>query len=469
MKRSTPICSRALLALGASTALSSIALAQAKVPVMALAPSAAKSTATFGAILGLRQLPNGSVLVNDAGRRRVLMLDASLAKVTVVIDSTAGTSNSYGPRATPLIAYLGDSSLFVDVASTSLLVIDPKGQVSRVMSAPKPGDLRFMGSSAAYVDDRGRLLYRGAQMVTQNRSLNPGERPAPIQPPDSAPILRADFDSRMVDTVGRVKISSGTRMNMQQSADGKMAMTMTINPLQVVDDWAVLSDGSLAFVRGQDYHVEVTAPAGTLARGTKLPFDWKRLTDDDKQKLIDSARTFTESAMKASSANATPGQFTIGGGAGGPPGGGGGEPRVMVVTSASGGGGGGGGTTVGGGEAMPAGGPPMQMNIGAPKIEFVPLKEIADYYPAIRNGAAKPDFDGNLWILPTTSAQSQGGELVYDVINKGGELFQRVRVPQGRSIAGFGKGGIVYLMSGDRASGFVLERTSILGGGRATQ
>lgn len=469
MKRFTPVGAGVLLALGASTVLSRTMNAQAKVPVMALAPAAAKSTDTFGAILGLRQLPNGSVLVNDAGRRRVLMLDASLTIVTVVIDSTAGTSNSYGPRATPLIAYLGDSSLFVDVASTSLLVIDPKGQVSRVMSAPKPGDLRFMGSSAAYVDDRGRLLYRGVQMVTQNRSLNPGERPAPIQPPDSAPILRADFDSRMIDTVGRVKISSGTRMNMQQSADGKMAMTMTINPLQVVDDWAVLSDGSLAFVRGQDYHVEVTAPAGTLARGTKMPFDWKRLTDDDKQRLIDSARTATEASIKAQSANATPGQFTIGGGGGGPPGGGGGEQRVMIVMEGRGGGGGGGGATVGGGEAMPAGGPPMQMTIGAPKIEFVPLKEIADYYPAIRNGAAKPDFDGNLWILPTTSAQSQGGELVYDVINKGGELFQRVRVPQGRSIAGFGKGGIVYLMSGDRASGFVLERTSILGGGRATQ
>ena len=62
-----------------------------------------------------------------------------------------------------------------------------------------------------------------------------------------------------------------------------------------------------------------------------------------------------------------------------------------------------------------------------------------------------------------------GNGSAFDVINKGGELFQRVRVPQGRSIAGFGKGGIVYLMSGDRASGFVLERTSILGGGRATQ
>jgi hypothetical protein len=152
----------------------------------ALAPSAATSLDTFGAILGVRQLPNGSLLVNDAGRRRLVMLDPTMQKASVVIDSTAGAANSYGPRPAPLIAYLGDSSLFVDAASSSLLVIDPKGAVSRVMSAPKPGDLRFLGNSPAYVDDKGRLLYRGIQMVTQTRSLNPGERPAPVQPPDSA-------------------------------------------------------------------------------------------------------------------------------------------------------------------------------------------------------------------------------------------------------------------------------------------
>jgi hypothetical protein len=408
------------------------------------------------------------VLVNDAGRRRLVLLDKSLGNATVVIDSTAGAANSYGPRAAPLIGYLGDSSLFVDIASTSLLVIDPAGKVARVMSAPKPQDLRFLGNSPAYVDNKGRLLYRGVQMIVNNRGPGaPGQAPTMPQAPDSAPILRADFDARTVDTVGRVKISSGTRANMVQGADGKMQLNMTINPLQVVDEWAVLADGSLAFVRGQDYHIDVTNPSGATIKGGKLPFDWKRLTDEDKQHLIDSARTANEAAQKAQSANSTPGQFTIGGG---PPGGGGGEQRVMIMMAGPGGGGGGGGAATVGGSEIPGGGPPGQpMNIGAPKIDFVPLKEIADYYPAIRSGAAKPDLDGNLWILPTTSAQSTGGELVYDVVNAKGELFQRVRVPQGRSVAGFGKGGVVYLQSGDRAKGFVLERTMLLGGGRATQ
>lgn len=465
MKHSRTITVAGTLALSAQFALATSLSAQQKVPVMALSPVAAKSLDTFGAILNVRQLPNGSVLVNDAGRRRLLMLDPTLAKTTVVIDSTAGTSSSYGPRPTPLIAYLGDSSLFVDAASSSLLVIDPFGKVARVMSAPKPGDLRFLGGGQAYVDDKGRLLYRGAMVITQNRNLNPGERPAPIQPPDSAPILRADFDTRMVDTVGKVKLSNGTRMNMEQGADGKMNIKMTINPVQTVDEWTVLSDGSLAFVRGHDYHVDIVdAKTADVLHGTKLPFDWKRLTDDDKQKLIDSARVASEAQQKAAAAAGANGTFQMGPqAAGGPPGGGGGEMRVMVMTRDGGGGGGAtvGGADIGGGP----GGRPMQ--ISAPKIEFPPLSEIADYYPAIRPGAAKADLEGNIWILTTTTAQSTGGELVYDVINKKGELFQRVRLPAGRSVAGFGKGGVVYLQSGDRTAGFILERTNLLGGGRS--
>jgi len=455
MKRATLIATGIALVLAVKPAL-----AQPKVPVMALAPSSAKTLESFGAILGIRQLPSGALLVNDAGRRRLVLLDKSFAKSTVVIDSAAGATNSYGPRPAPLIAYLGDSSLFVDAASSSLLVIDPNGKVARVMAAPKPGDLRFLGGSQAYIDDKGRLLYRGVQMMRQRAPQLPGAKQAPIQPPDSAPILRADFDTRQVDTVGRVKLSSGARMNMEQGPDGKLQLKMLVNPVQTIDDWAVLSDGTLAFVRGHDYHIDLLHTNGTLSQGAKLPFDWKRLTDENKQQLVDSARTAMELAMKPT-VGATPGTMTFGDGAMPAAGGGGGGGGRMVEIHIEGGAGGG---AIGGG-------PPGQpMSMGAPKIDFVPLKEMADYYPAIRAGAARADLDGNLWILPTTSAQSQGGELVYDVVNKNGELFQRVRVPQGRSIAGFGRNGVLYLSSGDRTNGFYLERSSIIGGGaRATQ
>jgi hypothetical protein len=54
--------------------------------------------------------------------------------------------------------------------------------------------------------------------------------------------------------------------------------------------------------------------------------------------------------------------------------------------------------------------------------------------------------------------------LVYDVMNARGELFERVRLPLGRAIGGFGKGGVVYLTSGDLKSGYHLERSRLAPG-----
>ena len=455
--------------------LSAAAQAQT-VPVRELAPSDAKSTETFGNIFGVRQLAGGKVLVNDGIRRRLVMLDDKLSNPKVVIDSASEGGQSYGPRPAPLIPYLADSSLFVDGTSLSLLVIDPFGKVAHVMSAPKPSDLRFLAGGTSGIDGMGNLVYRGMMMVQARPAAQtgqPGMPPVAVQPPDSAPIIRANFDTRSVDTIGRVKIQSGTRMNVTQGADGKMQMKATVNPLMTVDDWAVLSDGSIAFVRGHDYHIDWIRPDGSKYASGKLPFDWKRLTDDDKQKLIDSART----AMDKAAADAKAAAGTAGAGAAnaaavekmaasmGAGGGGGMQVMVRVEGGAMGGGrGDGGGTFVAG-----PGGPGGAMQMPAPTFEFVPLNEIADYYPAIRPGAAKADLDGNLWILPTTSAQAKQGELVYDVVNNKGELFQRVRLPLARSIAGFGRNGIVYLMSRDDVTkSWTLERTKILNTARAT-
>jgi hypothetical protein len=38
---------------------------------------------------------------------------------------------------------------------------------------------------------------------------------------------------------------------------------------------------------------------------------------------------------------------------------------------------------------------------------------------------------------------------VYDVINRKGELVERVQIPVGRTITGFGAGGVVYLTTRD--------------------
>ena len=51
--------------------------------------------------------------------------------------------------------------------------------------------------------------------------------------------------------------------------------------------------------------------------------------------------------------------------------------------------------------------------------------------------------------------------LVYDVVNRKGELTHRVQLPAGRQIAGFGPNGTIYLLVREGREVF-LEKTRVL-------
>ena len=417
------------LTCGAVAASAQAAPAQQGVPVVTVTPAVAKTTMTLGAVLGVRELPDGKVLVNDAGRRQIKIFDPALTNATVALDSAAGTSSSYGPRRSQIFPYLGDTTALAEILANDVLLLDRTGHVARTAALPQQDDgitpfaVRFPMPTA--IDNRGRLLARGGVTVRNGVMA------------DSSLIYRADLDTRQIDVVGSVHLGSrGERNRGDPPEDGKRVVTTIRQPVPTEDAWAVLSDGTIAFVRGQDYHVDWVFPDGTKSATTKLPFDWKRLTDEDKQKLVDSAKVVWDSLMvirNARNAGPAPGRGEGGGDAAagrGRSGGGAGEP----------------GSSQGG---------------SIQRMVSVPISDIPDYYPPIHANSAMADLDGNLWILPTTSAQSQRGELVYDVVNPKKGLFQRVRMPVGRSIAGFGKGAVLYLQSGDMTNGFHLERVKL--------
>jgi hypothetical protein len=59
-------------------------------------------------------------------------------------------------------------------------------------------------------------------------------------------------------------------------------------------------------------------------------------------------------------------------------------------------------------------------------------------------GNLRADTEGNLWIRTIPTKAIPGGP-VYDVINRKGELIDRVQIPADRTIVGFGPDGTVYL------------------------
>src|ERR1700704_4854676 len=144
-------------------ALANTLQAQSLPPIRQLGPVTAIAKEPLGAVSAVRHLPDGRVLVNDIVARRVVMFDSSLSTVTLVADTTSATASAYGTRPGGLISYRGDSTLFIDPASLSMLLIDPNGKVARVMAAPRANGVGFLVGGPfgnPGFDPKGRLVYR---------------------------------------------------------------------------------------------------------------------------------------------------------------------------------------------------------------------------------------------------------------------------------------------------------------------
>ena len=425
-------------------AMSTVAGAQQaqRPPIRQLGAITASSAEKVTNVPSIRALSNGVVLVNDMTSRRVLMFDPQLSKFTVIADSTSATGNAYGGRTGSLIAYRGDSSIFADPASVSMLIIDPSGKVARVVAIPRAEDAISIGSpiGGAVFDGKG-LVYRtsGFRFGGQNaRQVITSGAPRGLPPlpdmPDSTFLLRVDLATRKLDTVGVIRIPK-IKFDVKSDDRGGMSISSLINPLPVVDDWAVTPDGAVALVRGRDYHVDWINPDGTRVSAPKIPFDWQRLTDEDKAAFLDSVKA----ARERQGANA-PVPLT------GALGGGGANVQINIGTGPPG---------------AQRDGTTRTAASGSAQMNFIPANELPDYKPPFFAGSVRADNDGNVWVrtIPTTAV---AGGPVYDVINRKGELIDRVQIPAGRTIIGFGPGGTVYLLNRENATATAtLEKASV--------
>ncbi len=412
--------------------------AQQRMPVRPLGPvTAVTGGGVLGSVSAVRALPGGSVLVNDIIRRQLLLLGQDLMLRKVVADTTAATSLAYGSAICGLIAFAGDSSLFIDPRSLSMLVITASGEIGRVMAIPSPRDAYSMIGGpfgTPGFDTRGRLVFRGLPPIgsEEEEHLRDSSRTLPFA--DKAPLYRLDFATRRRDTLTSVVIPRQSVATHYDRNNRMIGATVLTNPLTPVDDWAVLADGRVVVVRGADYRAEWLATDDSWHNTPRVPFGWERIDDDGKQRVLDSVRTQADSARESlkrrieeDPASARTANWTNQG---------------VAATSYT---------------SYPSG------RSGPPKVEwFVPVttfidpRRMPDYRPAFRMGAAKADGSGNLWVRTTTPSATGA---IYDVLSPDGQLIDRVRVPYGRVVAGFGPG-VVYLGVLDE-QGARLERANL--------
>jgi hypothetical protein len=243
-----------------------------------------------------------------------------------------------------------------------------------------------------------------------------------VSAPDSTPLLRFDLAARVLDTIAYVHVLT-ERWQVTRSRNSGRS-TRVDNPIPVIDEWGVLPDGGIAIVRGRDYSVEVLTPEGAWTHHGKVPFDWQRLTDDDKQRIIDSTRSVREGRKIAGRDGFVPSASLAAGGTGAS-----GNLTTSVTID---------GETGARRETITATRPEENLYL------FVSPSELPDYRPAFATGSMRIDTQGRLWMrtIPTKPLQS-GPE--YDVIDRGKKLVDRVAIPKGTVIVGFGRNDIVYL------------------------
>jgi hypothetical protein len=288
----------------------------------------------------------------------------------------------------------------------------------RTMAMPQPDNAQSLIGGpfgTPGLDARGRLVQRAAT----NRQLMDAVFK---KSPDSAVIARVDLATRVVDTVAQFMIPKITLdSHDRESTTGWTIVIALVNPLPLTDDWAILSDGTIAIVRGREYRVDFFDENDKITSGPRVPFEWEHVSDDQRPTIIDSTRIEMQKLRDEQVARNAAAAAAAGPAVAGPTTGANG--RQLAEPEA-------------GGRARANAGPVLM------PLEFVPPEELPDYRPAFRQGASLGDKEGNLWVRTT---KVRNGGAIYDVINRRGILIDRVQVPAGRVIAGFGANGAVYM------------------------
>ena len=398
LNRSAPQCVALLLVAGAARLAAQSTPAQRPpqpIPIRYVIMVVSSDSGVIANTRATHVLRSDGIMHYDMLRHRVLLFDSTLKRHTVVADTGSGPRNVSGAAIGSLLAFGSDSTALVDYAARAFVVVDANGNPGNVMAPPSVADLRYLDGSSYGVpgfDARGRLYYRAQLAPTRPPARLPQD--STFTAVDSGPVIRADLDARRLDTVAMLRVPTLKYRVMVLVGVG-VAQVRVFSPLPVTDEWAYLPDGTVAVVRGQDYHVDWISPTGVRRSTPKMPFDWRRVTDSEKHQMIDSLQHFldslrTEDLARLAAANPETKPF---------------YPLPLVFRA----------------------------------------DDLPDYYPPIRPGAQiHVDLDGNLWILPSTSSQAVGG-LLYDVVNRDGQIIERVQLPAGRALQGFGRGGAIYM------------------------
>jgi hypothetical protein len=224
----------------------------------------------FSAILGIRELSTGQVLISDRVEMMIAQLDFQSGTYEQLGRQGAGPGEFQMPGA--LYALPGDSTLMADFMNRRFNVILPDGRLSNeTIPLRHPAGYPIIPRG---VDDAGRIYFDLAGMMM------PGLAESAAQ--GVAPLLRWDRAGEAVDTLGYVHFPP-----MEPAGPGEARINIGGGAYQPQDDWAVTPGGMVCVVRHEDYHVEWIAGDGETASGPAAEYRPVKITTADKEAWAD--------------------------------------------------------------------------------------------------------------------------------------------------------------------------------------
>lgn len=226
----------------------------------------------FSAINGVRELPDGRVLVADGIDEVLVRAGFEGQRMDTIGRAGQGPGEYKSPDG--LFPLPGGASLLLDLGNARLSIFDGNGRyreslpIAQGSPAAGPGGFRLVIPRGT--DREGRIYYQPM-----------GGGPAA----DSAPVLRWDRSTGAVDSVARVRIPA--MVTRASGGPNNRAVAQRQQPYPVQDVWAVTPDGRVALVRAPAYRVDWADGRGGLARGSALAAPAVKVGPAEKREYLD--------------------------------------------------------------------------------------------------------------------------------------------------------------------------------------
>ena len=327
-----------------------------------------------------------------------MLVSDGIDQVVMRVDMRTGRADTLGRTGQGPGEYKGPDALFALPNGGTLLVDLGNGR------------LDFLGADGKYLESTPIAQGNGPNIsIVIPRAVDAQGRiyyqPAMGGPrggiPDSATVVRWDRARSRYDSVAKVKLPA---MNTQSSGDASnQRMVQRPRPYPAQDAWNVGPDGRVAIARASEYRVDWIGPSG-VTRGRAVAFTAVPIRDAEKREWV------------ADQANGL---------------------RVNMENRNG----------------------QMSMAFSRGGREDADEEAIASTeWPA-----SKPAFGaGGVWVTPEGEAWVErsvpaGSARVMDVFDAAGALKERIVLPVGRRVAGFGRS-VVYLRAANESDLQLLER-----------